>query len=158
MISTDRPEYKPVERNQSGNKQCIEDDLLSAISPARNAADNITQPTNKLGVTLNDHLGPKGDTKGLNRAIKESICVGNVHTGCCLTIRESIPSIINYWGSTSGERSTTATKGCSLLCPPGCHAHWVPDSRPFGLPQPLKMERQATGSIASFRRLSACLP
>jgi hypothetical protein len=51
---TDRPEYKPVERNQSGKNKCIEDDLLSAISPARIAADNFTQPTNKLGVTLND--------------------------------------------------------------------------------------------------------
>jgi hypothetical protein len=26
--------------------------------------------------------------------------VGNVHTGCCLTIKESIASTIYYWGST----------------------------------------------------------
>ena len=73
---------------------------MSAISPARNAADNFTQPTNKLGVTLIDQWWPKGDTRGLNKVIKESITVSNDHTGCCLTIKESITITINYWGST----------------------------------------------------------
>ena len=49
--------------------------------------------TSKHGVTQ------KGDTRGLNKVIKESIIVGNVHTGCCLTIKESITLTIYYWGT-----------------------------------------------------------
>ena len=73
----------------------------------------------KKCVSMN-HLNPqvngvtqKGDTRGLNKVIKESITVGNDHTGCCLTIKESITITINYWGSTEV---------------------WVSDSRPLELP------------------------